>query len=84
MNKRSVTKDEQYLLALHRIAGEMGDMFGEVDRYKVGQAIGQNNKSVDNIVRILTQTHFIKKGDVENAVFLTPHGLKLVETLLEN
>lgn len=82
MGQKSITKDELYLLKLFYLAEKMGDVSAEVDRYTVGKAIGQNDKSVDNIVRMLAQTNFIKKGE-GNAVFLTPQGQRYVHTLQE-
>ena len=76
MAKKSLTRDEVYLIKLLEIA-----KFNEVDRYVIGQAIGQNNKSVDNIVRMLAQTNFIKKGK-ENSIYLTSQGESLVRSLV--
>ncbi len=82
MGHKSITKDELYLVKLSQLAQTLGDPYAEVDRYAVGQAMGQNNKSVDNIVRMLAQTNFIKKGE-GNAIYLTPQGEGYVDTLLE-
>ena len=71
MNKKATTKDELFLLKLYELAGE-----GEIDRYTIGRAIGQNDKGIDTIVNLLAQANFIKKGS-DNAVFLTPHGMRL-------
>ena len=81
MQKKSLTKDEMYLVRLKEMAESSGDLFQEIDRYKVGQAIGQNNRSVDNIVRMLAQANFIKKGEGES-IYLTPNGIALVASLL--
>ena len=77
MTKKSLTRDELYLVKLLEIAG-----FEEIDRYLVGQAMGQNNRSVDNIVRMLAQTNFIKKGK-ENSIYMTQNGESLVKSLIE-
>ena len=71
-----MTKDERYLLKLHQLGG----LSGEIDCYEVGRAIGQNDKSVKNIVRMLAQANFIKMGEGNN-ISLTPQGLKLVSIL---
>lgn len=81
MAKSSLTRDELYLVTLYRAALKKGDAFTPIDRYEVGQGMGQNDKSVNNIVQLLVQTNFIKKS--ENTVYLTPHGLSLVERLLK-
>lgn len=75
-----MTKDEIYLLRLFKLAKALGGPCEEVDRYAVGKAMGQNDKSVDNIVKLLAQTNFIKKGD-ENNIYLTDQGKALVDTL---
>lgn len=87
MNKRTskhaTTKDELFLVMLHKMALAKGDVFIEIDRYAVGKAIGQNDRGIDTIVKHLAQANFVKKGE-ETAVYLTPHGISLIEQLLEN
>lgn len=80
MNKKSTTKDELFLLKLFEMATKLGGPEVEVDRYVVGRAIGQNDKGINAIVRHLAQANFVKKGEGE-ALYLTPHGLKLVELI---
>jgi hypothetical protein len=80
MNKKSTTKDELFLLKLYELASAKGDPEREIDRYFIGRAIGQNNKGVDTIVKHLAQANFVKKG-AQDGLYLTPHGLKLVEYL---
>jgi hypothetical protein len=82
MSKKATTKDELFLVKLYQMASERGDPHEEVDRYSVGRAIGQNDKGIDTISRMLAQANFIKKGE-GTAVYLTPHGLNLVHRLLE-
>ncbi len=81
MGKASFTKDEMFLCKLASMAESLGDAFTEMDSYVIGQAIGQNNRSVDNIVRMLAQTNFLKKSH-GSFVYLTPNGMGLVKTLL--
>ncbi len=78
--KKSLTKDEQYLLKLHRLALELGDETAEVDRYAVGRLAGQNDRAVDNTARHLLQANFLKKGEGDS-LYLTPNGLRLLEEL---
>ncbi len=78
--KKSLTKDEQYLLKHLQMALQLGDEFAEVDRYAVGRSIGQNDKGIDSMIRHLQQANFLKKGE-GNALFLTPNGLRLIEEL---
>lgn len=76
-----MTKDELFLLKLHEVALAEGSPFAEIDRFRIGRLIGQNDRGVSTIVKHLCQANFVKKGDAENAVFLTEHGLSLVRLL---
>ena len=77
MGRSSLTRDEVYLMKLAEL---MKDSFEEIDAYVVGRAIGQNSRSVDNMIRMLAQTNFLRKGE-GNMIYLTQHGLDLVESL---
>jgi hypothetical protein len=81
MAQKSTTKDELFLIKLHEMASALGDPHSEIDLYAIGRAIGQNDKGTSTISRLLCQANFVKKGE-ENAVYLTPHGLNLVNQLL--
>ncbi len=80
MNQKRITKDEQFLIRLYDEGLKKGDPFLEMDAYQVGQMIGQNDKSVKNIVRMLTQTNFIKQK-AGNLVYITKQGEDLVLSL---
>jgi hypothetical protein len=80
MVRKSLTKDEQFLLKLKEIAESKGDHTLHVCRYLVGSAISANPKSVDGMVKHLAQTNFIKRGE-GTEVQLTFNGLRLVETI---
>jgi hypothetical protein len=80
MNRKATTKDELFLLKLHEMATQLGDFEAEVDRFVVGRSIGQNDKGVSAIVRHLAQANFVKNGSGD-AIYLTLHGLKLVEQI---
>lgn len=82
MNKKATTKDELFLLKLYEMAAALGSPEEEIDRYTIGRAIGQNNKGVDTIVKHLAQANFVKKG-AHDALYLTLHGIRLVEHLRE-
>jgi len=77
MNRKATTKDELFLLKLYEMASALGSPEEEVDRFVIGRAIGQNDKGINAIVRHLAQANFVKKGSGD-ALYLTPHGLKLV------
>ena len=79
MQKR-LTKDEFFLVKLYEEASRLGDSFQSLDRYQIGQLIGQNDRSVDNMVRMLAQANFIKK-DLGNMIYITEHGESLVKEL---
>jgi Mn-dependent DtxR family transcriptional regulator len=75
MNKKAKTPDERFLIALHKIVQDDGDV--PVEWGKVATLIGQTERSVRNIVKLLAQANFIKKvGDTE--VRLTQHGSNFV------
>ena len=78
--KKSTTKDELFLLKLYEMAVKKGDPEKEVDRYAIGKAIGMQDHGIDTIIKHLAQANFIKKCS-DNRVYLTPHGVKLVEHL---
>lgn len=83
MGKKSLTRDELFLAKLKQLAEAKGDEFQEINKYVVGQAMGQNNRSVDNIVRMLAQTNFIKKGkEDEDNVYLTKNGIALLALVI--
>jgi hypothetical protein len=81
MNQKATTKDELFLLKLYELASQSGDTQLEVDRFAIGRAIGQNDRGANVIARDLAQANFIKKGE-GTAVYLTDHGLRLVQFLL--
>ena len=82
MSQKATTKDELFLIKLHEMANRLGGPHEEVDRYTVGRAIGQNDRGIDTITRLLAQANFIKKGQ-KAAIYLTEHGLRLVNHLIE-
>jgi Mn-dependent DtxR family transcriptional regulator len=76
-----MTKEETFLIKLHALSLKKGSPHLEIDRYEIGRALGYNDRSVNNMVQTLAQTNFLKRGE-DNNVFLTEHGLKLVNLLL--
>lgn len=82
MTRKATTKDELFLIKLYEKALLQGNPEMEVDRYVIGRLIGQNNKGINTIVILLAQANFVKKG-TDSAVYLTPHGLKLIHQLLK-
>jgi hypothetical protein len=82
MSKKGRTKDEFFLLKLHELASKLGDYTMPLDRFEIGRAIGQNDKGANVIARDLAQANFVRKAEGD-AVYLTEHGLHLVESLLK-
>lgn len=81
--KKSLTKDEQFLICLYEEASKLGDLFAPFDRYFIGQKAGLQERGVNAISILLIRANFIKKhGEIE--VFFTPHGLKLVQLLFNS
>jgi hypothetical protein len=80
-NRKATTKDELFLIKLHELALLRGDYEQEIDRFVIGRAIGQNDRGINAIVVLLAKANFVKKGEVDNAVYLTPLGLELVQIL---
>ncbi len=82
MAERARTKDESFMLRLYEEASKQPDIEDPLDRYEIGRLIGLQQKAVDTICNLLAQANFIKKrGIVE--ISITPHGIKLVESLRE-
>lgn len=79
--KKAKTKDEMFMIRLYQEAVKQNNMNLVMDRYAVGLLAGLQQRGVNAICTLLLQANFLKKqGDTE--VSLTPHGIKLVETLL--
>lgn len=81
MPRKNYTKDEHFVIALYEAANSTGDPENPMHRYEVGVRAHLNPKGVDAICKLLVQANFIKKSG-ELDIYLTPHGLKLVERLL--
>lgn len=75
------TKDEKYLITLYETASALGDPFADCDLYAIGNRLNLHERAVNNIVKLLAQTNFIKKRG-GNLIALTPHGQNLVKTLI--
>ncbi len=78
MNQKKTSKEELFLSKLYEFASAKGDPQAEVDRYKVGEANGVNNKAIDNIVQVLTKNGLNWKSD-EKMIHLTDFGLRFVK-----
>lgn len=79
--KKSRTKDEFFLIKLYQLARAEGNEEEAIDCFAIGREIGQNDKGIKVIANQLAQANFVKKGE-DNTVYLTSHGLGLVQELL--
>lgn len=78
MDQKARTKDEKFMWALYDAAQEKDDLKANFDRYEIGARIGLHPRGVDTICTLLLQANFIKKGEGKD-VYLTPHGLQLLQ-----
>lgn len=76
----SFTKEERFLVHLHKMAMETGNLSESFDFSEIAKSLGQSEKGVKTTVQILASTNFIKKTG-KTKVHITPHGKKLVEQL---
>lgn len=82
MTQKAMTKDEIFVLKLYELAMQLGTPYELIDCLEIAKAIGQNTKGAQVIARDLAQANFIKKAE-DNRVYLTDHGLKLVDQIIE-
>jgi hypothetical protein len=75
------TRDEAFLALLYTLAKKRGDPSTAIDHYEVGRAMNLSVRMTDSVVRHAAQANFIKKGD-DNAIYLTPYGVRWVEEQL--
>ncbi len=80
MSQKGVTKDERFLLKLYEMAQESGTATKEIDRYEVGDKMGQRQRGVDSIVRILAKSNFVRLGS-GSKIYLSDGGLQLISRL---
>lgn len=80
MTQKATTKDELLLLKLYEMAVKAGNPYEEIDRHALGQAIGQNDRGTNTIIRHLAQANFVKKGEGD-CIYLTDHGIALINQL---
>lgn len=74
-----ITREERYLLKFAELVDDSTET--PLGRYIVGRQLSLLPHSTDVLVRDLMQTNFLRKGDEEGELLLTPHGLSLINTL---
>lgn len=82
MSQTGQTKDERFMIALYEYAMKQGDVKTPANKYEIGKTVGMHSTAIYTIVRDLLQANFLKKGEGDD-VYLTDHGERLVERLLE-
>ena len=82
MTQKAMTKDEIFVLKLYELAMQLGTPYGQIDCLEIARAIGQNTKGAQVIARDLAQANFIKRAEGSH-IYLTDHGLKLVNQIIE-
>jgi predicted transcriptional regulator len=83
MSDRARTKDELFMIRLYEEASKQEEMDESLDRYQIGKLAGLQKTAVDTICNLLAQANFIKKRSATE-ISITPHGAKLVESLMES
>ena len=78
MSEHKSTPDERFLIKLFEMASSKGNPLNEIKSQFVAQAIGQTEKSTKNIIKLLSQANFVKKGE-GSLIHLTKQGLQFVE-----
>ncbi len=82
MVERARTKDETFMIRLFEEASKLPEIDDPLDRYDIGKLAGLHPTATDTICVLLAQCNFIKKIS-KAEIALTPHGMKLVNQLLE-
>ena len=77
MTERKKSKEERFIIKAFEFAS--GNPDSELDRYVVGRAIGEHDKSIDNVVQLLTKNGLIRKGE-DQFISLTAAGIHFVKT----
>ena len=80
MSHKHHTKDEIYIMCLYEEAEKSGDLEAVFDRYFIGTCAHMNPKGVNATCKLLVQANFIKKSG-EDGIYITPNGIRLVESL---
>ncbi len=75
------TKDEIFIIKLYEEAMKQSEIDDPLDRYKIGDLAGLQQRGVDAICNLLIRSNFIKKKG-ENEIYITPHGEKLARSLI--
>ena len=80
--KNRQTPDEIVMIRLYKIAMDNGDPFFEIDLRGAQPLLGQKERAIKNIIKLLAQANFIKKVD-DSTVHLTQRGCDFVLDAIE-
>jgi predicted transcriptional regulator len=83
MSRGERTKEERFLIKLFEAATRKGSYDTPIDRDTIGLAANLHTRQTQAICNQLLKTNFIKKGELDQ-IYLTPNGLRLVESLISN
>lgn len=78
MSQRKKSKEELFLQKLYELVAARGNLEQEIDRYEVGRLIGENTRSTDHTVQMLTKNGLIKKKE-DPFIQLTPFGISFIQ-----
>ena len=81
MKPLSLTKDELFLVCFYE--ADLLQPGLEHNRYQIGQKARLSHRAVNAICALLVRANFIKKGDEEDLIVLTPHGAALAQQLTQ-
>lgn len=81
MKPLSLTKDELFLVRLYEADQIQPGM--QHNRYAIGEKAQLRYRAVNAICALLVRANFIKKGDEEDLIVLTPHGAGLAQQLMQ-
>ena len=77
------TKDENFIVCLYENGLRLGDQETEFNQYEIGAQVGINPKAVDAICKLLIRSNFIKRGEEDHMIYITPHGAGLAVRLID-
>lgn len=78
MSQKKTTKEERFLQKLYDLAQKTGSPKDGVDRYEVGNLVGENSKGTDNTVQMLAKNGFLSRAEGDK-VCLTDRGVLFVK-----
>ncbi len=78
MSQKKKSKEELFLAKLYTLAKKTGDLEAEIDRYFLGEKLGESTRGVNHTVQVLAKNGLLKKSD-ERLIYLSQSGIRFVE-----